>query len=242
MVKIIAVMSGKGGVGKTSISVMLSKILSETSKTILLDFDLCGPSVYRALNLNGSLVKDDNGFVPIKVDENLSALSFGAMLKEKDAVIWRGAKKLIFLDLFYKSIMGYDYVVIDTPPGISEEHEFLVDKNIKSIVITTPQNISLSDAQRCIEFCINKRVDIIGLLVNMSGIKCKCCGEIQYPFGKNGAKELAEEYNLNYCGELELEPRINQILDSGNFMEDFVNTETYLSLKKIIFDFINNLD
>lgn len=227
MPKIIAVMSGKGGVGKSSVSAMLAKVLSEKARTIILDFDICGPSLSRALKIEGSLIKAEKGFKPIQITDNLFALSIGVSLKAEDAVIWRGPRKKVFLNLFYDSIDDYDFVVIDTPPGVSEEHEFIAQKGASVLVVSTPQNMALNDAQRCIEFCIKNNLNILGLVENMSSLLCECCNEIFYPFGKGGGKLLAEEYKIEFLGSLRIEPEWSQQLDDGTFNEKYKSLAAY---------------
>lgn len=241
MKKILAVMSGKGGVGKSSIAVLIAQILSEKYKVMLLDFDICGPSVTSALNINGSLIKTENGFEPVKVTETLSVVSFGSILGQNDAVIWRGPKKLAFLELFFNSADECDYVVIDTPPGISEEHEFLSKKDIYSFIVTTPQNISLNDAQRCIEFCLNKNINILGVLENMSGLKCECCNEIFYPLGSKGGKQLADEYGINFLGSMPIDPSLSISMDDGSFRYKYDSFQSTDVIKSILYNVIGTI-
>jgi ATP-binding protein involved in chromosome partitioning len=236
MTTVIAVMSGKGGVGKTSVAATIAHILSEKHKTIVLDFDICGPSVARALGAEGSLIKTGTGFRPLPVKAGLDVLSFGSILEPTDAVIWRGAKKLVFLNLFYNSAVGYDYVVVDTPPGVSEEHEFLVNKDVRVITVTTPQNISLNDTQRCIEFCNANSMEILGLVENMSWTRCQCCGEIYHPFGSKGGKQLADEYSVKFLGELEIETQWSEVIDQGTLTENCKNLRSYKALERMLSD------
>lgn len=234
MRKIIAVMSGKGGVGKSSVAAMLAQILSEKFKTIILDFDLCGPSITTALGLKGGLVKCNSGFVPVNVTKSLDALSLGVSLKPEDAVIWRGPRKKSFLELFYESSQGYDYVIIDTPPGISEEHDFLSSKGSSVLIVSTPQNVALNDTQRCIEFCQKNNIEILGLIENMSFLKCECCEEIYYPFGTRGGESLAEEYNIKFLGKLEIDPEWSKTLDDGSFVDCYRHLKTFNKFVEIL--------
>lgn len=236
MPKIIAVMSGKGGVGKTSVAVMIARILAEKHKTILLDFDICGPSTTTALGVTGSLIKTEKGFQPVKVIDGLDILSFGLVLKPDDAVIWRGPKKLVFLENFFNSAENYEYIVIDTPPGISEEHSFLINKSLSAIIITTPQNVALNDAQRCIEFCLQNQIPVIGLLENMHGLKCECCNELFYPFGSKGGQQLAQEYSINFLGSLPIEPEFSEMLDDGSFKTQYSHLYTSKIIRDILLD------
>lgn len=234
MTKFIAVMSGKGGVGKSSICMMIAAVVSEKYKTLILDFDICGPSIVCATKADGKLVKSASGFHPVFVNKNLAVISFGLILNPDDTVIWRGAKKLGFLELFFNSIEGFDYIVIDTPPGISEEHGFLRNKNIDAILITTPQNIALNDTQRCIEFCKSSGIEIVGLIENMSYYKCENCLEKHHPFGSKGGKQLAAEYDINFLEELEIDPKWSESMDDGTFIDKYHLLKVYGPLKEIL--------
>lgn len=238
MAKKFCIMSGKGGVGKTSISLMTAQILSEKGKTLLVDYDLCGPSVTTAFNLKGKIIKNEKGFIPIKATESLDILSFGSILEPKDVLIWRGPKKIVFLDLFAQSFEDYDYVVIDTPPGISEEHEYLSEKEVSVVVVTTPQNIALNDAQRCIEFCQSRNMNILGVIENMSYYKCQCCSEMYFPFGSGGGSQLAAEYEIKFLGQLEIDQNLCNSIDSGSLNQNYRDLSSYLKLSNILSSFV----
>ncbi|KAI5147990.1 hypothetical protein ENBRE01_0050 [Enteropsectra breve] len=235
-VKILAVLSGKGGVGKTSVSAMLAMALAEKYRTLIIDFDLCGPSVYRALGAKGKMIKDRDGFKPLNVSPGLDILSFGATLGQNDAVIWRGAKKKIFLDLFLSSAKDYDILLIDTPPGISDEHLFLAHRDINALIVTTPQNVALNDTQRCIEFCQGNAINIVGVLENMSFFECECCAEKTYIFGGQGGKSLAEEYQLNFLGEIPLSSELSECIDSDASKMRLKSLEGYKMIQSLIAD------
>lgn len=234
--RIVAVMSGKGGVGKSSIAALAAQIVSEQHRTLILDFDICGPSMTTAFNVAGSLVKTQQRFAPLRVSQTLDVLSFGSILGPEDAVIWRGPKKQVFLNLFFNSAGGYDCVVIDTPPGISEEHSFLSDKDVQAIVVTTPQNVALNDTQRCIEFCQASGMDVLGVIENMSWTRCECCEERLYPFGNKGGAHLASEYGLRFLGQLPIEPMLSSIMDRGELPLRYAETKTYSALMGILKD------
>ncbi|WUR04020.1 cytosolic Fe-S cluster assembly factor NUBP2-like protein [Vairimorpha necatrix] len=234
MVNKIAVMSGKGGVGKSSLSILLSMILSESKKCLLLDFDICGPSCVTSLGGKGQVKKGSKGLIPIKITDNLHVLSMGSMINKEDAVIWRGPKKLSLLNLFYESIDDYDFVIIDTPPGISEEHDFLVNKNIKSLIVTTSQNVALSDTVKAIEFCQMNNIEILGVIENMSGYKCKKCKHITNIFASRGGEKISEYYKLQFVSKLPVEPEFGKMLDKGEFKEKYKDLETYKILKENI--------
>jgi len=234
MPRVIAVISGKGGVGKSSVAVLLASILAETHSTALLDFDICGPSITTALGITGGLVKTEHGFKPISSGKNLDVLSFGSILSPTDAVIWRGPKKLVFLDMFFSSVQDYEYVVIDTPPGISEEHSFISGKGVDAIVVTTPQNISLNDTQRCIEFCLDRKIRMLGVVENMCSLRCECCSEVSHPFGSKGGMQLADEYQVPFLCELPIEPRLTSLIDAGRIKDEYRTLETTEILRRVI--------
>jgi ATP-binding protein involved in chromosome partitioning len=223
----IAVMSGKGGVGKSSVAALLGAILAEKGRTLLLDFDICGPSIATALQAKGEVYKAEKGLKPVVVTESLHVLSMGLLIKETDSVIWRGPKKRATLSMFYESIDGYDYVVIDTPPGLSDEHVFLLEKNISSIVVTTPQNISLGDAARAINFCVVNGMEVLGVVENMSGYLCECCGKVTNIFGSRGGEMLSDELGVPFICRLPIEPPLNEALDSGSFPDGYRELSSY---------------
>ncbi|KAM0687264.1 hypothetical protein COBT_001497, partial [Conglomerata obtusa] len=217
MTQVIAVMSGKGGVGKSTISSLIALIASETGKTILLDFDICGPSINHIFNTNKKVHKAVKGLSPVQITENLYILSMSSLIKQTDSVIWRGPKKLQVLNMFYESISEFQYVIIDLPPGLSEEHQFLVDKNINIVIVTTPQNLSLNDTSIAINFCLEKKLRIIGLIENMSGFKCENCNCNVNIFAKKGGVLLAEEYGIDFLCAIELNSTIGDIIEDGSF-------------------------
>ncbi|KAL6121504.1 hypothetical protein NUSPORA_01555 [Nucleospora cyclopteri] len=242
--KIYAVMSGKGGVGKSTISCFLASILCKHGKTLIIDFDICGPSIADCIQIKGKVKNVKGGFLPIKYNDNLDVLSFGSILNQDDVVIWRGPKKLVFLEKLLAAAflrndqneLLYDYVVIDTPPGISDEHRFLIDRKLEVFIVTTSQNIALNDTQNSIEFCMDNKIEIKGVFQNMSFITCECCNEKTHIYGKNGGKLLSEEYEIPFLGELEL---INKIDKSNDHLFNlFDKTESFQNVENKISDSI----
>lgn len=235
----IAVMSGKGGVGKSSISIMLSTMMSERRKTLLLDFDLCGPSIASGLGVRESILKGEKGLIPAKVTERLYILSMALLMKDNDSVIWRGPKKMSVLSMFYESIDGFSNVVIDMPPGISEEHGFLVGKDISTLIVTTPQNISLEDSSRAIDFCTSNGIEVLGLIENMSGYCCECCGSLTNIFGSKGGERLAKEMGIPFVCRLPVDSFLCEALDEGRFTEKCESADAYIRFKKSILGIMN---
>ncbi|WEL39227.1 cytosolic Fe-S cluster assembly factor NUBP2 [Encephalitozoon hellem] len=235
----IAVMSGKGGVGKSSISIMLSTMMSERKKTLLLDFDLCGPSIAGGLGVRESIYKGEKGLVPVKVTENLYMLSMALLMKDNDSVIWRGPKKISVLSMFYESIDGFENVIIDMPPGISEEHEFLVGKDACALIVTTPQNVSLEDSSRAINFCISSGIRVSGLIENMSGYRCECCGSLTNILGSRGGERLSKEMEVPFVCRLPIDPLLCEALDEGRFVEKCESIDTYVGFRKSVLEIVS---
>jgi Mrp family chromosome partitioning ATPase len=211
------IVSGKGGVGKSSISVNIAAGLAAKGyKVGIIDVDIHGPSVPRLLGLSGGLdgYEDAEGKKHIKpkaYNENLFAVSMDSLLKDPDqAVLWRGPMKTSAIKQFISDVDWgeLDYLVIDSPPGTGDEH-MTVLKTIKDalcVVVTTPQELSLADVRKAVNFLQYAKANILGVVENMSGLICPHCeGEISL-FKKGGGKELAHKYGLPFMGEIPLDP------------------------------------
>uniref|UniRef100_A0A8C3WJ29 NUBP iron-sulfur cluster assembly factor 2, cytosolic n=1 Tax=Catagonus wagneri TaxID=51154 RepID=A0A8C3WJ29_9CETA len=184
---VILVLSGKGGVGKSTISAELALALRHAGKKVgLLDVDLCGPSLPRMLRVQDRAVHQcDRGWVPVFVDreQSLSLMSVGFLLEKPDeAVVWRGPKKNALIKQFVSDVAWgpLDYLVVDTPPGTSDEHMAAVDAlrpcgPLGALVVTTPQAVSVGDVRRELTFCRKVGLRILGVVENMSGFVCPHC-------------------------------------------------------------------
>lgn len=199
--KSIIIMSGKGGVGKTTIAVNLALSFSFKFKTGLLDIDIHGPNVPILLNLenNNVFVNENNKIIPINFNDNLYVMSLWFLIeKSKKAVIWRGPLKSKMISQFINDVAwNVEYLIVDFPPGTGDEiitFAQLMNKNSKAIIVSLPNELSLSDAERAINFCKSMNIEIIGLIENMSS---------EY-FGKNKVKELSKKYSIDFLGSLPL--------------------------------------
>ncbi|XP_066258276.1 cytosolic Fe-S cluster assembly factor Nubp2 homolog isoform X1 [Euwallacea similis] len=232
---IILVLSGKGGVGKSTVSTQLAlTLVKRGSKVGLLDIDLCGPSVPYLLNLEGNDVhQSDGGWVPVYADQNqqLAVMSIGFLLNNRNsAVVWRGPKKTAMVKQFLTDVCWgeLDYLIIDTPPGTSDEH-ITVMENLKTvkcdgaIIVTTPQLMSIEDVRKEITFCRKTGVHLIGLIENMSGIiarfVCPHCTECTNIFSKGGGESLAELAKVPFLGALPIDPRVGELLGKAAVTE-----------------------
>ncbi|ORD98979.1 NUBP2 [Hepatospora eriocheir] len=235
----ISVMSGKGGVGKSTMAVFISHIIykhfNKAKKILLLDIDLCGPSISTLLNNTNSITYENNSFKPIEHEKNFFFLSFGNILKESDAVIWRGPKKSAVLEKILTNLVSnYDYVIVDTPPGISEEHNNLLKYNPQIIAVTSSQNLALNDTQATLDYALENDLSVIGLIQNMTTIKCYECNNEFYPFGSEGGKLLAKEYNIELLAELNMDVNILNSVEDGTFYDKLIEFDGYNILKEVL--------
>ena len=180
--KKILVLSGKGGVGKSTVSTQLSFALSrDQSKEVgLLDVDICGPSIPRMTGLVGQEVHQSaSGWSPVYVEDNLGVMSIGFMLpKADDAIIWRGPRKVGLIKQFLTDVVwnDLDFLVVDTPPGTSDEHisivQLLKESNIDgAVVVTTPQEVSMADVRKELNFCKKTNIPVLGVVENMADLR-----------------------------------------------------------------------
>ena len=221
----ILVMSGKGGVGKSSIAAYLSVALAKKGYRVgLMDVDLHGPSIPRILGLKGSIGPGarEGKAHPVRYLPNMEVISIEPLLGEnKDAAtIWRGPLKIGVIRQFIADIewMDLDYMIIDSPPGTGDEPLTIAQTipDAKAIIVTTPQEISLADVRKSINFCRQVKMQILGLVENMSGLKCPHCGKMIELFKTRGGMFTAKKEGLNLLGSLPFEPEVVSKGDMGN--------------------------
>lgn len=216
------VMSGKGGVGKTSTSVNLSIALSNKGfKVGLMDVDLHGPDVPRMLGLKGMLdLSKNNKLAPMKYSEKLSVVSIEALIQNKDeAIIWRGPIKYSAIKQFIGDVDwgDLDFLIIDSPPGTGDEPLTVAQtiKDAKAIIVTTPQEVSLADVRKSISFCKTLKMEIFGLIENMSGFACPHCNKDIDLFGAGGGEKMAGESGIIFLGKVPFDHNVVSCGDSG---------------------------
>lgn len=242
------VLSGKGGVGKSTVTNLLVRAIAKTTPEknySVLDLDICGPSQPRAFGVQEEQVhQSGSGWSPIFVDENLSVMSIGFLLSSPDdAIIWRGPKKNGMIRQFLADVDWgeLECLVIDTPPGTSDEHlsamSFLEKSgSVAAVIVTTPQEVALLDVRKEINFCRKMKIPIVGIIENMSGFICsKCTKESQiFPAKSGGAQRMAEEMNVPLLGRLPLDPRIAQCTDKGaDLIADYADSKTVEGINAI---------
>ncbi|KAK3307595.1 P-loop containing nucleoside triphosphate hydrolase protein [Chaetomium strumarium] len=243
----ILVLSGKGGVGKSTLTVQLARAFATNPDTQVgvMDTDICGPSIPKMLRVEDEKVHvSSTGWSPIWMD-NLAVMSIQFILPSRDsAIIWRGPKKNGMIKKFLKDVDwgDLDFLLVDTPPGTSDEHlsvnTFLKESNIDgAIVVTTPQEVSLLDVRKEIDFCRKAGIKILGLVENMSLFVCPKCAHATEIFKATtgGGGALAEEMGIPFLGSVPLDPRIGMSCDFGeNFFEQFPDSPACVALKQVV--------
>ncbi|CAG8956284.1 hypothetical protein HYFRA_00003664 [Hymenoscyphus fraxineus] len=234
---IVLVLSGKGGVGKSSVTTQLALSLALTGHSVgILDIDLTGPSIPRLFGIEGSKVTQaPGGWVPVPVHAanpaagigSLACMSLGFLLRERgDAVVWRGPKKTAMVRQFLSDVLWgeLDYLLIDTPPGTSDEHISLAETLLKNafpgqvagaVVVTTPQAVATADVKKELNFCVKTGINVIGVVENMSGFVCPNCSECTHIFSEGGGRIMAEDFKVNFLGVVPIDPQFIMLVETG---------------------------
>jgi len=256
---IVLVLSGKGGVGKSSITTQLALSLSLAGNTVgVLDIDLTGPSIPRFFGIEDAKVRQaPGGWIPVEVHGRqtlspkdihkeggngvgegrevgaLSCMSLGFILPSRsDAVIWRGPKKTAMVRQFLTDVLWpeTDYLLIDTPPGTSDEHISLLETLLKetspspntslpylagAVVVTTPQAISISDVKKELNFCKKTGIRVLGVVENMAGFVCPNCSECTNVFSKGGGEVMSREFGVPFLGSVPIDPAFVLLVEEG---------------------------
>jgi Mrp family chromosome partitioning ATPase len=219
----ILVMSGKGGVGKSTVATYLALLLSERDYHVgLLDVDLHGPSIPHLLNVQGGFdVSESETVKPYQFSENLGVVSLEMVLGDKDAaVIWRGPLKIGAIRQFISDIDwgDLDYLIVDSPPGTGDEPLTVAQTipDAEAIIVTTPQEISLADVRKSINFCRQLNMNITGVVENMSKLSCPHCGGNISLFGSGGGARMAKQMGVRFLGEIPVESEMVEMADKGS--------------------------
>jgi len=217
---IIAVSSGKGGVGKSTTSVNIAfSLLREGAKVGVLDADIYGPSIPTMLNSHERPVSKDNETMEPVVTQGLQTNSIGYLIADKDAAIWRAPMAVSALAQLLKQTnwKELDYLIVDMPPGTGDIQLTLAQQIpvAGSVIVTTPQDIALLDAVKGINMFKKVNIPILGVVENMSFHICSNCGHEEFIFGSDGGKRLAEEYGVGLLGRMPLDVRIREEADKG---------------------------
>ncbi|MGD9874201.1 MAG: iron-sulfur cluster carrier protein MrpORP [Kiritimatiellia bacterium] len=237
----ILVMSGKGGVGKSTVAVNLAVSLSLAGHKVgLLDVDIHGPSIPKMLRLEDAKVQQVDGALQPVEAAGMKVMSIGFLLKNRDdAVIWRGPMKMNVIRQFLKDVEwdDLDFLIIDSPPGTGDE-PLSVCQLVKpldgAVVVTTPQDVALADVRKSIRFCHQLSIPVLGLVENMSGFVCPHCNTVTEIFKSGGGERMASEMKVPFLGRVPLDPAVGESCDGGEpFVYHYGSTVTARSFDRI---------
>ncbi|MFO7707418.1 MAG: Mrp/NBP35 family ATP-binding protein [Desulfobacterales bacterium] len=238
----ILVMSGKGGVGKSTVAVNLAVALRLAGKRAgLLDVDIHGPSIPTMLGLENRSPEGDKGqLLPIDVD-GLKVMSLGFFLRNPDeAVIWRGPLKMGAIKQFLKDVAwgDLDFLIVDSPPGTGDEPLSvcqLIGQVDGAVIVTTPQKVAAVDVRKSITFCRELKVPVIGVVENMSGFACPHCGTLTPILRAGGGQRIALDMNVPFLGSIPIDPQIAVCCDEGRpFIQHIADSPATAKLRDII--------
>ncbi len=239
--KKLIVMSGKGGVGKTTISVNLAYALAlKDYKVGLLDVDIHGPNVVKLLGIDNEKITSggDSKINPIKLLGNLEVISTASMIESSDTpIIWRGPLKMKIISQFLKDVNWgtLDYLIIDSPPGTGDEPLSIAQliKDLSgAIIVTTPQEVAMLDSRKSIQFAKRLNIPYIGIIENMSGFVCPYCGKETNLFNKGGGVKAAAELGIDFLGDIPIYKDIVDLSDGGRVFVKYGNKNS-IAFKKI---------
>lgn len=238
----IVVLSGKGGVGKSTVAVNLATALALSGLRVgLLDVDIHGPSVPTMLGLENETLKGTAGeLFPAQIG-TLKVMSLGFLLQNPDdAVIWRGPMKMGVIRQFLTDVNwgDLDYLIVDAPPGTGDEPLSLcqlIQPLTGAVIVTTPQRVAAIDVRKSVSFCHQVNVPVLGIVENMSGFVCPKCGEITQILPEGGGRKIAADMNVPFLGAIPMDPGIALSGDSGKvFIDHSSHTPTGKMMQGII--------
>lgn len=249
----ILILSGKGGVGKSSLAANLSMALGNMGHKVgLVDLDICGPTVPKLMAVEEQqVINSPYGWTPLKSPHfGVKVMSVGSLLQKSDnAIIWRGPRKTGLIKQFMKDTFWgrLDFLIFDTPPGTSDEHLTVVKalKNVNpdgAVVVTTPQEVALATIRKELNFCRKMDLTVLGILENMSGFVCPYCQECSNLFSSGGADRLASENGLRFLGKIPLDQNLCVCCEQGsNIFESFPESPAGTALQSLASELIRTL-
>jgi len=219
----LLVLSGKGGVGKSTVAANLAWTLADKKLNVgLLDVDIHGPNLAMMLGTQdkGVISYGEDQLMPVEISKNLSLVSMAYFIPKTDSpIIWRGPAKMKVIEKFVKDVAwgDLDWLIIDSPPGTGDEPLSIAQllPEAGAVIVTTPQDVSLLDSTKAINFAKELKLKINGLIENMSGFNCPHCNKEINLFKKGGGKKIAEQYGIPFLGSIPIDPKIVLSGDNG---------------------------
>ena len=246
----IIVMSGKGGVGKTSVAVNLSYTLARAGREVgILDIDLHGPNIAKMLGVEGrGLVGSENGIEAVRVLPNLKAASIAFALPSADnPIVWRGPMKANAIRQFLEEVNWgeLDFLIVDSPPGTGDEPLSacqLIPNVSGAVIVTTPQDVSIVDARKSVFFARQLKIPVLGIIENMSGFVCPHCGKETPIFKKGGGEKAAKDLGVPFLGRIPFEPDLVEMADRGlPFVQSQKDSPSAAAFQEIVRKIVTSL-
>jgi ATP-binding protein involved in chromosome partitioning len=248
---VILVLSGKGGVGKSTVSVNLAFALANEGKNVgLLDLDIHGPSIPKMLGIEDQRPAVlANTMEPIHVTGNLEVMSMGFLLPDANTpVIWRGPMKMAAIQQFLAEVNwgSLDYLVVDLPPGTGDEALTIAQlaPNVRgAVIVTTPQDVAVLDAIKAAKFIEKLELPVLGIIENMSGMICPHCGDVINLFGQGGGKKAAQDLGVPYLGAIPVDPEMVKAGDEGRpYILRHADSETWKAVDAVMRNLVAHIE
>ncbi len=247
----IFVLSGKGGVGKSTVSANVALSLVQNGYNVgLMDCDIHGPSIPKILGIEDKRpMSTENGIEPVLVSPKLKVMSMGFLLQDRDSpVIWRGPLKMTAIKQFISDFNwgDLDYLIVDLPPGTGDEPlsiAQLIPNSDGAVIVTTPQDVALLSVRKSINFVKQMNTPVIGIVENMSGFTCPHCNKTIDIFKKDGGLKTSKDFNIPFLGKIPLDPKIVESGDSGvSFMNEDSTSDTVKAFEAITEGIVKNIE
>jgi ATP-binding protein involved in chromosome partitioning len=249
---ILLVSSGKGGVGKSTVSANIASALKELGNKVgILDADIYGPSQALMFGIPSNiplLISEDRTFIePYVTDSGIKFMSIATRVEENQSLNWKGAMaSMVLQQLIYQTNWGdLDYLVVDMPPGTGDIQIFICErlKQAQAVIVTTPQNVAIIDCEKGIDMFLKNNIKILGIVENMSVHICSCCGNIEHIFGNEGGEKLKEKYGVEILGRIPIARDLMSYAESGKSIitceKDHIITSIYLDISKKVMELFN---